>query len=1034
MAIKTNIILDVDSSKGQQGTLGLRKEIKNLRLELDRLEEGTVEYQQTFDKLSAKMKIQDDRMKALMKSSGDLGDALGNISSVAGSITSGFVGIQGVMALFGSESEDLLKVLTRLQGAMALAQGFVGLENLTKSIPALISNLKGLFGIGVEGAESIKEITESVKDTSDATAIWGAQAVETSTDISMMATNTQNAVNTQETLTNFMNNSRGVYEASIEKTKALADEYETLTSKATRLDELVTALEDEDTDRGFAKLQELKNQRKEKMSLIEDEIKLEAERRESLTDQIDSLEEQSDALENVNESAVKASGGIGKLTKSILVSLGVMALITAAVTGIIYLYENWNKIFGRVSENQLMFNKVIKDSTQSFTESKSKLELLRNEFNKLDSVKEKTKFVKNYGSELKSVGIEINNVTELEKIFGSDEATNKIVKSFEIKARAQAAYAEVVKISSEIVSLEMDKEELRVKKYVGAFEGAWIRIKGIFKGDFGIHENEMIPMAIADIDKDIKKNEDKIEALKNKFDLGEILKVDEPKEIVNTVKKTLSDYLSELTEKNKQLTKVNRDFYTSNKNALDEWVANQEKAYDMGIISEVDFIERKKQYNEKLNELDLLQIDYEYKNQVKALEDKKDLDDKATQVALDKINKDYKNEKDKQKLIDEVKKEQLVNDENYEITKSNIQDQYEAKRNAKETEGNKQSLTDLIEINNKKLAEFDRFYNKLEIIQNVAMNELIKEQLIKQNEEGFFANFLGIGNIQKELDKFDLTIEQGKNKIKNLQSKYKEVLKQLAQSPVDSPEYEAKLNEKLKLEQEISDQSVAIAQNEADRKKAIYDNIQDNINNGLQAASDSFQSIVDLIDASYEKQTNDAKESYDNDINNYNNLLNSKKITQEQYDNFVQNRDKEYSAKSLKIQQEQNEKSKKWQAGLAIIDGIRGATSVWQNAGSFGPFGFILAGIQSAAILATTYANVKKIYAQKVSDSGTTGGGAGISPNAVANVVAPLNYSANLTTQTQQQELNKPQKVYVLDSDIKDIGNRVKITENESTF
>lgn len=1034
MAIKTNIILDVDSSKGQQGTVGLRKEIKNLRLELDRLDEGTVEYQQTFDKLSAKMKIQDDRMKALSRSSADLGDSLSNISSIGGSITSGFVGIQGAMQLFGSESEDLLKVLTRLQGGMALAQGFVGLENLTKSIPALISNLKGLFGIGVEGAESIKQITESVKDTSDATAIWGAQAVETSTDISMMANNTQNAINTQETLTKLMNDNQGVYEASIQKTRELSTEYETLIGRTKALDEVIAMYDEQGNAERVSFYQNEKKIRLDRMSLITDEIEQESKYRESLSEQIESLEDQSDALENVNESATKASGGIGKLTKSILVSIGVMALITAAITGIIYLYENWNKIFGRVSENQLMFNKVIKDSTQSFTESKTKLELLRNEFNKLDSIKERIKFVKNYSNELKSVGIEVNNVTELEKIFSSDEATQKIVKSFETKARAQAAYAEVVKISSEIVTLEMDKEELRVKKYVGAFEGAWIRIKGIFKGDFGIHENEMIPMAIADIDKDIKKNEDKIEALKNKFDLGEILKVDEPKEIVNTVKKTLSDYLSELTEKNKQLTKVNRDFYTSNKNALDEWIAHQEKAYNMGIISEVDFIERKKQYNDKLNELDLLQIDYEYKNQVKALEDKKDLDDKATQAALDKINKDYKNEKDKQKLIDEVRKEQLVNEENYEITKSNIQDQYEAKRNAKETEGNKQSLTDLIEINNKKLAEFDRFYNKLEIIQNVAMNELIKEQLIKQNEDGFFANYLGIGNIQKELDKFDLTIEQGKNKIKNLQSKYKEVLKQLAQSPVDSPEYEAKLNEKLKLEQEISDQSVAIAQNEADRKKAIYDNIQDNINNGLQAASDSFQSIVDLIDASYEKQTNDAKESYDNDINNYNNLLNSKKITQEQYDNFVQNRDKEYSAKSLKIQQEQNEKSKKWQAGLAIIDGIRGATSVWQNAGSFGPFGFILAGIQSAAILATTYANVKKIYAQKVSDSGTTGGGSGISSNAVANVVAPLNYSANLTTQSQQEELNKPQKVYVLDSDIKDVSNKVRITETESTF
>lgn len=1034
MAIKTDIILDVDSSKGQQGTVGLRKEIKNLRLELDKLDEGTVEYQQTFDKLSAKMKIQDDRMKALMKSSGDLGDALGNISSIGGSLTSGFVGIQGAMQLFGSESEDLLKVLTKLQGGMALAQGFVGLENLTKSIPALISNLKGLFGISAEGAQSIKQVTESVKDTSDSTAIWGAQAVEASTDISMMATNTQNAVNTQETLSKLMNDNQSVYEASILKTKTLTSEFETLAEKNKELNESITKYREEGNEVLVSSLEHEKKLNRDRMSLIRDELDMESTYRESLEEGVNVLNKKNDALEKTDKSAVKAAGGIGKLTKSILTSLGIMALITAAITGIIYLYENWDKIFNNIDENQKLVNDTMLKGSQSAVDQTLKLKLLRDEFNKLDSIKEKTKFLNNYKDELKNVGIEVTSVTELEAIFSSDTNTQKYVNALVEKAKAQAAFSEMVTLSGEIQQLEFEREEILQKKSIDGWKAYWISFKSYASGKGVLDMADIVRKEVRNIDKEIREAQLKIGALKSNIDVNEILKINEPKEIVNTVKKTLSDYLSELTEKNKQLTKVNRDFYTSNKNALDEWLSNQQKAYDMGIISEVDFIERKKQYNDKLNELDILQIDYEYKNQVKALEDKKDLDDKATQAALDKINKDYKNEKDKQKLIDEVKKEQLVNDENFEITKSNIQDQYVAKRNAKETEGNKQSLTDLIEINNKKLAEFDRFYNKLEIIQNVAMNELIKEQLIKQNEEGFFANYLGIGNIQKELDKFDLTIEQGKNKIKQLQSKYKEVLKQLAQSPTDSPEYEAKLNEKLKLEQEISDQSVAIAQNEADKKKVIYDNIQDNINNGLQATSASFQSIVDLIDASYEKQTNDAKESYDNDINNYNNLLNSKKITQEQYDNFVQNRDKEYSAKSLKIQQEQNEKSKKWMAGLAIIDGLKGASSVWANAGSFGPLGFILAGIQSAAILATTYANVKKIYSQKVSDSGTTGGGSGISPNAVANVVSPLNYSTNLTTQSQQEELNKPQKVYVLESEIKDVGNRVKITENESTF
>lgn len=58
---------------------------------------------------------------------------------------SGFAGVQGAMALFGDESEELEKTLVKLQGAMALAEGVRGVREGIKSFQALGTTVQGVF-------------------------------------------------------------------------------------------------------------------------------------------------------------------------------------------------------------------------------------------------------------------------------------------------------------------------------------------------------------------------------------------------------------------------------------------------------------------------------------------------------------------------------------------------------------------------------------------------------------------------------------------------------------------------------------------------------------------------------------------------------------------------------------------------------------------------------------------------------------------------------------------------------------------------
>lgn len=138
MSKTIDIIVNTGSSIDT--TKDLRKQISQLKKELFSLEEGTEQYNQTFEELSSKMLEFKDRNEALRTSARDLGEQLNNTVKVARGLASGFEVVQGTMALFGTESEAVEQVMIKLQAAIAIVQGLSGMEGLTKSIPALIAS------------------------------------------------------------------------------------------------------------------------------------------------------------------------------------------------------------------------------------------------------------------------------------------------------------------------------------------------------------------------------------------------------------------------------------------------------------------------------------------------------------------------------------------------------------------------------------------------------------------------------------------------------------------------------------------------------------------------------------------------------------------------------------------------------------------------------------------------------------------------------------------------------------------------------
>lgn len=121
----------------ERGTASMRQQIKELRDELTRISPETEEYAKKLVELAEKQKLVADIQEEAKFASQDYGDRLATITKLGTNLASGFAAVQGAMALFGTESENIGKVLVKLQAIMALVQGLDGLDGLGKNIQGL---------------------------------------------------------------------------------------------------------------------------------------------------------------------------------------------------------------------------------------------------------------------------------------------------------------------------------------------------------------------------------------------------------------------------------------------------------------------------------------------------------------------------------------------------------------------------------------------------------------------------------------------------------------------------------------------------------------------------------------------------------------------------------------------------------------------------------------------------------------------------------------------------------------------------------
>lgn len=289
----------------------------------------------------------------------------------------------------------------------------------------------------------------------------------------------------------------------------------------------------------------------------------------------------------------------------------------------------------------------------------------------------------------------------------------------------------------------------------------------------------------------------------------------------------------------------------------------------------------------------------------------------------------------------------------------------------------------------------------------------------------------------------------------------KEYQRQVAEAKAGAGEGKINdINDNSSLERDIADKTI---QNEFDKKekllqierdrlegtKAIYEEMYalDNLSEEQKQEYANKLKEIDADLAENSKQMTDIKkEEAMSLLNTYGQVAQGIGDLMGTISDIWQDSIKE-RVKNGKITEEQGKKefeqSKKLQIATAIINGLAGVATAVSTAMSLGPIaGPIMAAVNSAMVIATTAAQVAKIKSTAF-DSGESVGGetapqAAPAPVAMEYVPSYItNVTGNSETVNLANAVNEGQKdtrVYLVESDIQEMGRRVEVRESESTF
>lgn len=432
-------VISIDTKSSNKSINSLKKDIDALTNSLNDLEIGTKEYNETLSLLGKRQSEFNKINEQIARSSRTTAQRFESVAKISTGLASGYGAATAAITLFGKESEDLNKVMVKLQSTIALVQGVGGIKDLLEELPTLGNWFKKLtdfispFNTGLNNAaKNLNQI-----DTSKLNSIG--------TSVGNVGTELGNISKVVKDLEGTNINFKG---GMIQGVMGTPGEINSTNKSVSNTIPIVGKFND--TVKNSANSMKVTSEELERLKRNSPAIAA-------------TLNKQADAAKGLADGtsqAAKATTAFSKATTALKTIGNVtvwIALATAIGLAINKIIEYVSSIRTAAKEQE-EFRKSITDTTnQIASKSIAIFRELQIAYERVgDSADAKRKFIEQYSDKIKETGLNITDVKTAEDAFVNN--TSNYVEALTARAKAQAIEQAAIKLYEEYLNKRTELE------------------------------------------------------------------------------------------------------------------------------------------------------------------------------------------------------------------------------------------------------------------------------------------------------------------------------------------------------------------------------------------------------------------------------------------------------------------------------------------------------------------------------------------------------------------------------------------------
>lgn len=460
-------VISIDTKSSNKSINSLKKEVDELSASLNELEIGTKEYNDTLALLGKKQSELTTINDKIAQSSRTTAQRFESIAKISAGLASGYGAVTSAITLFGNESEDLNKVMIKLQSTIALVQGVGGLKDLLEELPVLGDWFKKLVGFINPFNTSLDTAAKNLNNI-DISKLQGVnnQVRNIGTEIGDLSTainklsRSPSVKGTGGVLSNviggseIINNQAKAVNVSAAAFSQWSDTAQNALKKTRP--ELIkfnnilqTAAQETGTD--IDRLQKIAKKLNINLSKLAYPLE---------TEVIPTLKEGAEAQRKMAEATNAASVATTRFGKAIK-TVGMISLWTAVATAIgiaiSKLIEYISSIKSTKKEQEELRKSIEASTNQIASKSIGVFKELQIAYERVgDSADAKQEFLNKYADKIKETGLNINTVAQAEDAFINN--TGNYVAALTARAKAQAIEEQAIKIYEEYLNKRSELE------------------------------------------------------------------------------------------------------------------------------------------------------------------------------------------------------------------------------------------------------------------------------------------------------------------------------------------------------------------------------------------------------------------------------------------------------------------------------------------------------------------------------------------------------------------------------------------------